>query len=223
MDDVHELLRSVDAVLFDFDGPMCSVFSGYPAPRVAREMLDFLRTEGVELSVSIASEDDPMEVLRWTDAFHPRLTADIDDLLCQAESLAVETAKPTSSADSAVSSARRRGQAVAVVSNNSPDAIMKYLAAHELDSFVQFVFGRAYAEPKLMKPNPDVVVRAINALGIRPELAVLVGDTVTDVEASLSAGVHSIGYATKEQRRIQLGAAGAEMVIDDMGKLALVE
>jgi phosphoglycolate phosphatase len=38
MADVQELLRNAEAVLFDFDGPICSVFSGYPAPRVARDV-----------------------------------------------------------------------------------------------------------------------------------------------------------------------------------------
>jgi len=221
MADVQKLIRGVDAVLFDFDGPICSVFSGYPAPRVAHEMQELLRTKGVELSISIAREDDPMEILRWTDSLHPTLTADVEDLLCRAESLAVETAQPAPSANMAVASARRRGQAVAIVSNNSSDAIRKYLLAHEMNSDIQFVFGRAYANPNLMKPNPHVVIRAVAALGVRPELAVLVGDTITDIEASLSAGVHSIGYAIKEGRRNQLVEAGAEVVIDDMGELVV--
>jgi HAD superfamily hydrolase (TIGR01509 family) len=221
MAEIRELLRGAEAILFDFDGPICSVFSGYPAPRVASEILNFLRLEGVELSSSIASEDDPMEVLRWTDSFHPRLTVDVDDLLCKAEKLAVETAESTPSADLAVTSARHRGQAVAIVSNNSSDAIKRYLTEHRLDSHVQLVFGRAFAAPKLMKPNPDVVVRAINALGVRPESVVLIGDTVTDVEASLAAGVHAIGYGVKMQRRKELEQAGAEVVIEDMGELVM--
>jgi HAD superfamily hydrolase (TIGR01549 family) len=220
MADVHGLLRNADAVLFDFDGPICSVFSGYPAPRVAREMLEFLQAEGVSFSDVIATEDDPMEVLRWTDSFYPKLTARIEDLLCAAESLAVETAEPTPFADLAMEAASRRGQRVSIVSNNSSLAIEKYLLAHQLDSHVQSVFGRAYAQPKLMKPNPDVVMRAVGSLGVRPEAAVLVGDTVTDVEASLAVGVHSIGYAAKWQRRAELEKAGAEVVIDSMESLS---
>jgi HAD superfamily hydrolase (TIGR01549 family) len=221
MTDVHELLRNVDAVLFDFDGPICSVFSGYPAPRVAREMLTFLEAEGVDLPADIANEDDPMEVLRWTDSFHSRLTADVDDLLCAAEYLAVETAEPAQASDLAITSARRRGQAVAIVSNNSAAAIEKYLEMRQLESHVAFIFGRTYAEPRLMKPNPYVIERAINSLQVKPDRAVLVGDTVTDVQASLLARVHPIGYALKVGRREELEKAGAEGVVESMVELVV--
>ena len=32
------LIRSANCVLLDFDGPVCSVFSGIPAPDVARRL-----------------------------------------------------------------------------------------------------------------------------------------------------------------------------------------
>jgi hypothetical protein len=46
-------------------------------------------------------------------------------------------------------------------------------------------------------------------------------DTVTDVEASLSVGVHPIGCSVSELRQKQLGAAGVEVVIGDMRQLVL--
>ncbi|MEV8376740.1 hypothetical protein AB0P21_28615 [Kribbella sp. NPDC056861] len=33
IDPLAKILSSAEAVLFDFDGPICSVFDGYPAPR----------------------------------------------------------------------------------------------------------------------------------------------------------------------------------------------
>jgi hypothetical protein len=45
------LLAEVGAVLLDLDGPVCSIFAGYPAPKVAAELVDVLRCSG-ELKVA---------------------------------------------------------------------------------------------------------------------------------------------------------------------------
>lgn len=36
--DLGRLLGEVGAVLLDFDGPVCSILAGYPAPQVAAEL-----------------------------------------------------------------------------------------------------------------------------------------------------------------------------------------
>ncbi|MGW6449492.1 HAD family hydrolase [Lentzea sp. NPDC055074] len=219
MTDLARMLRAAKAVFFDFDGPVCGVFAGYPAPNVAAEMLKVLSVEVGELPASIVHETDPMEVLRWTYQNHPSLVSLVDDVLFAAESVAVETAVPARCAHAAIEAVQRRGQAVAIVSNNSAPAIEKYLRVHGLIEFVHFVAGRPYAEPTRMKPNPDALIRAVNALGVKPESTVLIGDTVTDIEACLLAGVHPIGYAERGSRREALKGAGAEVVIESMGAL----
>ncbi|SDM91386.1 haloacid dehalogenase superfamily, subfamily IA, variant 1 with third motif having Dx(3-4)D or Dx(3-4)E [Lentzea albidocapillata subsp. violacea] len=219
MTSLDGLLRAVEAVFFDFDGPICSVFSGYPAPNVAADMLKVLSAEVGVLPSEIAEETDPMEVLRWTDWNCPHLVSPIDDVLCAAENVAVESAAPAPFAHAAIEAAQRRGQCTAIVSNNSAPAIEKYLRTHRLTSFVDFVAGRPYADPKRMKPNPDSLIRAANALGIKPEAALLVGDTVTDIEACLVADVRPIGYATTARRRTDLENAGAAVVIGSMDAL----
>ncbi|WP_234318318.1 HAD family hydrolase [Streptomyces sp. NRRL S-244] len=41
---------------------------------------------------------------------------------------------------------------------------------------------------------------ALNTQGVSPEKVVLIGDSVTDVQAALAAGAMSIGYANKPAR-----------------------
>jgi 2-phosphoglycolate phosphatase len=43
-----------------------------------------------------------------------------------------------------------------------------------------------------MKPDPETLLRALAALGVKPENAVYVGDTLVDVQASKRAGVRCI-------------------------------
>lgn len=49
--DVEALLRRVRTVLLDFDGPVCSIFSGYPAPDVADELAATAAAAGYPVSV----------------------------------------------------------------------------------------------------------------------------------------------------------------------------
>ncbi|MET8756841.1 HAD family phosphatase [Lentzea sp. NPDC004782] len=220
MTDSYELLHRASAVLFDFDGPVCSVFAGYPAPTIAGELLQYLLGQNVELTSEVASETDPMEVLRWTGANEPGLTAQVEDRLSDAERKAVETAAPTPFSTEAIQAARSRGQRVAIVSNNSAGAVEKYLSAHGLTAQVELVVGRAYAEPSRMKPNPEPLLRAVEAFSLRPEDSVLIGDALTDIEACKRAGVRSVGYAKDETREVALTSAGAELVITSMSAVA---
>ena len=64
--ELTRLLAEIDAILLDFDGPLCSVFAGYPAPEIAAELVELLQRQGVPLPPRLTSETDPLEVLRWT-------------------------------------------------------------------------------------------------------------------------------------------------------------
>src|SRR6266498_897739 len=95
-DDLARILAKTGPILFDFDGPVCSIFAGYPARAVAAELRSLLTDLGVELSESIRAEQDPLEVLRWTGTLgRPDLTRAVEDKLRQAEVRATTTAAPT--------------------------------------------------------------------------------------------------------------------------------
>lgn len=46
------------AVLLDFDGPVCSVFAGYPASRVAENLRVALTTRGIDVTDGLAAISD---------------------------------------------------------------------------------------------------------------------------------------------------------------------
>lgn len=50
---------------------------------------------------------------------------------------------------------------------------------------------------------------------------VLVGDTVTDVEAATTAGVRSIGHANKPGKADSLTSAGADAIVTTIDQIAL--
>ncbi|BCJ65885.1 HAD family hydrolase [Polymorphospora rubra] len=219
--DLGRLLAGVGAVLLDFDGPVCSVFAGYPAPQVAAELVDVLRRHGVDVPPDLASEPDPLEVLRRTGATgDDGVTRMVEDALCAAECRAVETAEPTPYGREVIVAARQAGMSVSAVSNNSAGALSAYLTAHRLAVYVSPVIGRAYADPGRMKPNPEPILRAVRALGIPASRCVLIGDSMSDIDGARAAGVRSVGYANRPSKVESLRAAGADAVITSMGELA---
>ncbi|MEV6375797.1 HAD family hydrolase [Micromonospora musae] len=221
--DLGRLLGEAGAVLLDFDGPVCGIFAGYPAPQVAAELVDLLLRQGFEVPPDLASERDPLEVLRRTAAAGDHsATRVVEDALCAAECLAADTAKPTPYAREVIVAARQAGMPVAVVSNNSAGAVNAYLTAHRLAAHVSHVVGRAYADPDRMKPNPEPILQAVRVLGKAPGCCVLVGDSLSDIEGARAAGVGAIGYANRPLKAEAFYAAGADSVITSMGELASV-
>ncbi|MBQ1048517.1 HAD family phosphatase [Micromonospora sp. C51] len=221
--DLGRLLDDVDALLLDFDGPVCSIFAGYPAPQVAAELVDLLRRHGVDVPPELASEPDPLEVLRRTGATGDQgVTQAVEDALCAAEHRAVETAEPTPYGREVIVAARQAGMPLAVVSNNSAGAVRAYLAAHRLVGYASPVVGRAYAAPDRMKPNPEPILQAVRAVGATPSHCVLVGDSLSDIEGARAAGARAIGYANRPAKAGTFRAAGADVVITSMGQVANV-
>ncbi|MFI7217883.1 HAD family hydrolase [Micromonospora maritima] len=219
--DLGRLLSKVGAVLLDFDGPVCSIFAGYPAPQVAAELVDVLRRRGVDVPPDLASEPDPLEVLRRTAALGDwEITRAVEDALCAAERRAVESAAPTPYGREVIVAARQAGMLVAAVSNNSDGAVIAYLTAHRLATYVSPVVGRAYAEPARMKPNPEPILKAVHALGELPGRCLLIGDSLSDIEGAKAARVGVIGYANRPEKVAAFRNAGADAVITSMGELA---
>jgi HAD superfamily hydrolase (TIGR01509 family) len=69
------------------------------------------------------------------------------------------------------------------------------------------------------KPAPDVVQVALEKAAVDPGAAVLVGDTVWDVEAAGRAGVRAIGVLSGGVSAAELRDAGAIAVYDDVAAL----
>lgn len=218
MSTVDDMVRNAKAVLFDFDGPICSVFSAYPAPLVAEQMREMLMTRTQHDWIS--QTEDPLNLLRWTGENRPVLVAQADDFLRAAERQAVLGAAPTMRAHDAIIAATHAGRLVAIVSNNSEAAIRDYLDLHQLEPYVACISGRPYAAPHRMKPSPESILRTTEALDVPPAACIFVGDSVTDAKASLLAGVNFIGYAKRADRIPALSGAGADVVVESMGIIA---
>lgn len=213
------LLLRARCLLLDFDGPICAIFAGSPAPDVARWLVDGLRADGDFVPSHIEALTDPFDVLRFADTIGEAAGTRTDARLRAAELKAVQTATPTRHATDLIRRWRDSGRAVAVVSNNSEAAVTAYLANRGIDADV--IVGRTSPRASLLKPDPHLVMRAVERLHTLPIESVLVGDSPSDIVAGRRAGVATIGYANKPGKRERLTSAGADHVVDDLQALAL--
>lgn len=141
----------------------------------------------------------------------------VEDALRAAELTAVRSAEPTLHAGEFITRAHGSGRRVVVVSNNSEEAVRKYLAGQNLAVYVHDVVGRAYANPLQMKPNPAPLMAAFHDLDCAPADCVLIGDSTSDIDAAKAAGTPVIGYANKAGKREILHRADA--LIDSIAEL----
>jgi phosphoglycolate phosphatase len=220
-DELAAALAACTAVLFDFDGPVCDVFAGLPAPAVADELAGILATHDGVLAAKASAMEDPMEVLRLSQRGSSEALAAVEDALTAAELSAVAVAgPPVAGAAEALRIAHDSGRGVAVVSNNSAECVRAFLDRHGLAYLVSDVIGRPGRHPELMKPAPYSVAKAVTALATPAGRCLLVGDSVTDIQAARAAGTMAVGYANKPGKAAALSTAGADAVVSGMQALA---
>ncbi|SDU47595.1 HAD family hydrolase [Jiangella alkaliphila] len=214
-----KLMAGVELLMLDFDGPICSVFAGVPAPEVANRLRESLRRLGVEITAQLERDDDPLSIYRKGANYGPAVTAELFARLVAAEVGAIASAVPTPGAIDVVKAARATGLKTAVVSNNAAAAVESYLVEHDLEGLIDYVAARRSPEPRLMKPNPAYLIETATELGVPAARCVLVGDSVTDIEAARRAGVRAIGYANKPGKVARLMGAGAYALVTSMADI----
>ena len=69
------------------------------------------------------------------------------------------------------------------------------------------------------KPHPAGLLKVLERLGARPEDAIMVGDSVTDVEAARAASLSGVVLVSHGYSAIPVAELGADAVIDDLREL----
>jgi phosphoglycolate phosphatase len=67
-----------------------------------------------------------------------------------------------------------------------------------------------------LKPHPEMIHRALDALAVKPDAAVMIGDNVNDIQAARAAGVRSVavGYGLGDPEKLK--AAGPDFFCERM-------
>jgi HAD superfamily hydrolase (TIGR01509 family) len=90
-----------------------------------------------------------------------------------------------------------QGYKFAFVSNNSIQralAAMRFATNGQGEKLARF-FGTAFFEAgDVQKPKPDIYLRAMEQLGISPQICIAVEDSPTGASAAVSAGITTFGF-----------------------------
>jgi len=216
-----ELLGHTRALLLDFDGPVCRLFAHYRAPIIAEE-LRLLVAARLDAIPAAMVDAGPVQVLRLSgDLEDPDLAQAVANALRDAEVKAAASAAPTPGLDDVLQALHDSGRRVAIVSNNSIDAVRDYLRRHDLnDAFDQVIARYGGMRPHEFKPDDHLVRVALRALDAAPSTTTLLGDSASDIEAGRAAGLTTIGYANRPGKRQVLVDAGADAIVETMSELA---
>jgi phosphoglycolate phosphatase len=213
------IIRGIKYLLLDFDGPVCHVFAGFPAPEVAATLRERLYVRGAVPKDWMADSDDPHQILRASAALGSDVAEQAHKELAQLEIRAVRSATPTPHAAEVIACAKASGGKVAIVSNNAEGAVSAYLRSHGLSDQIDHVAARVSPDPALMKPNPYLVNQAITVLHGERSMSGLVGDQVSDIVAAHGARIIGIGYANKPGKARKFEEAEADLIVTTMAQL----
>jgi len=216
--DARTLLWSARAVLLDFDGPVTPLM---PAPinmQTADAARIALAEHGID-PVEVRQTSDHLAILRWAGTHAPEALTDVETACTAAELEAARTSHPTPGSHELMASLSAAGVPVVIVTNNAADSAEAYLARWGLARHILGVVGRPQGKPTLMKPNTHTVEVALGIVRVMPNEAVLIGDSVSDVQVAHAAGVRALGFAKNPQRGKELADAGADALTETITRL----
>lgn len=214
-----EVLAAASVVLLDFDGPITPLMPPPANAQAADAARAALLGAGVALGQQIEATTDHLAVLRWTGTHAPSALPTVEHACDAAEVRAALVSVPTPGAHDFLTACNSTRRPVVIVSNNTAAAINAYLDQWDLTPLVHAVIGRPAGQPDLMKPHPHAITTALRIVATAPTDAVLIGDSVSDVQVAHTTGVRSIGYAKTPARGHELARAGVDTLVEHISDL----
>ncbi len=204
-----------NTILFDLDGTLLDTLTdltasvnfalkkvGLPA-RTPDEVRSFLGDGYVVLMERACGDKPSEEALKYFTEYY-------------AEHLEDNT-KPYAGVIDALAALAAKGRKMAVVSNKGNEAVQvlcgRFFAPH-----VTLYYGVGNGLRK--KPEPDMLLAAMRALGSEKDDCVMVGDGEPDIAMARAAGIDIVSVTWGFRTRSQLEAAGGRVFLDSTDQLA---
>lgn len=108
------------------------------------------------------------------------------------------------------------GYRLSAATGKSRRGLDRFLIAHGIDHLFH---GTHTADEAPSKPHPRMVQLCLEANGIAPEDAVMIGDTEFDMAMGRAAGCRTIGVNWGYHDRQRIEAGGAERIAEQFGDL----
>lgn len=111
----------------------------------------------------------------------------------------------------------RKGYTLTIASSRNYQSLKDFVEEKNLQEVIPYLLGADNVTHA--KPHPEPVLKTLEAFGCKPEDALVVGDTVYDIEMGRRAGVRTCGVTYGMGTPQELTDAGVDWLIDDFGEL----
>ena len=128
-----------------------------------------------------------------------------------------DNTKPYAGITDALAALAAKGRKMAVVSNKGHEAV-QVLCSRFFAPHVTLYFGVGNGLRK--KPEPDMLLAAMKALGSEKDDCVMVGDGEPDIAMARAAGIDIVNVTWGFRTRAQLEAAGGATFLSSTNQLA---
>ena len=109
------------------------------------------------------------------------------------------------------------GMLVTVASSRLRPSLTAFIDEMGLAPYIPYILS--VSDVERAKPAPDMVLKTLRENNLRPEDAIVVGDTMFDIRMAHAAGVKAVGVTYGNGSRASLEAERAEWIIDDFSEL----
>ena len=208
-------LRTVRAIIFDFDGTLAVLNIDFSLMR--ERVFDLIRRYGVnEDSIKerylleiidevypIIWKNDPYSAKEFYEKAH--------QVLHDVEMDAAREGKLIPRGKETLKSLRQKGIKVGIITRNCEEAVRKVFP--EIDDYCDAFISRDSVEN--VKPHPGHLNSMLEALKVSGEDSIMVGDHLIDIQAGKIAGMITVGVLTGRITRNEFEEAGADYVLKD--------
>lgn len=107
-----------------------------------------------------------------------------------------------------------------LVTNKPEDLTLKILKCLDVRDYFGKIIGPESV--KRMKPDPEGLIKVINAFGENPVKTIMVGDSYTDIVAGKSAGTYTCGVTYGLGSKTELIRSAPDFIVDDLLSLTSI-
>ncbi|MEM3004909.1 MAG: HAD-IA family hydrolase, partial [Candidatus Bathyarchaeia archaeon] len=105
---------------------------------------------------------------------------------------------------------RRNGVAAVLATSADRPSVMRVLSRFGLERYFDLVLSAE--DVGAAKPNPDIFIRAVEKLALKPHECLVVGDSVFDVIAAKEAGIEAVAVANNRFQIEEIRSLGVPVI-----------
>lgn len=131
-----------------------------------------------------------------------------------------EMVKPMDGAQTLLASLKKAGYTIGIVSNKRKKVVERGARVCHLDGYVDLIYGKE--DLGKGKPDPEGLIRAVEALNGRRDNIIYAGDNPTDMLAARNMGAWAMGYSTDPRQKKALEQCGSDFLTDRLRDLEVL-